>query len=260
MTAQNDARSAILQSIRASLTASAPHDAVYAEIHAADHGNPSRGGIQLPLAPHRHDLTAEWLPDVTASPIAQFGARLEAVGGEWMFVATLAEARDIVFALLRGADAHHVLLSDSPYLRAVFAAGEEPLPFEFLTAPSQTEMFAADAGISSAQWAIAESGTLVLESSQERNRLASLIPPIHVALVPTARLCGTLGEVLAKIHESGEAMESRAVTFVTGPSRTADIEQMLVMGVHGPQRLFVILVQDGATATSGPLSDSPSRS
>jgi L-lactate dehydrogenase complex protein LldG len=101
------------------------------------------------------------------------------------------------------------------------------------------DLFRSDIGITGAQAGIAETGTLVLDSSVERNRLVSLVPPIHIAILDASRIYQTLGETLAAL-QSGEEV-SPAITFITGPSRTADIELTLAIGVHGPQELYVII-------------------
>jgi L-lactate utilization protein LutC len=105
------------------------------------------------------------------------------------------------------------------------------------------DLFTFGVGITSAQAGIAETGTLVLDSSQERNRLVSLIPPVHIAILDASKIFLTLGETLAAL-ESGPEL-SPAITFITGPSRTADIELTLTLGVHGPQELYVI-INEGA--------------
>ena len=104
---------------------------------------------------------------------------------------------------------------------------------------SREDLFKSEVGITGAQAGIAETGTLVLDSSVERNRLVSLVPPIHIAILDASRIFQTLGETLAALH-SGEEV-SPAITFITGPSRTADIELTLAIGVHGPQELYVII-------------------
>ena len=101
-------------------------------------------------------------------------------------------------------------------------------------------LFACDAGVTGAQYGIAETGTLVLESHQERHRLASLVPPVHIALLEAVNLRQTLGEVLALLDKD----LSRVVTFITGPSRTSDIELTLAIGVHGPAELYVIVIDE----------------
>ena len=82
----------------------------------------------------------------------------------------------------------------------------------------------------------------MLDSEAERHRLVSLVPPVHIAIVEAANICLTLGEALTAASQSSEL--SPTITFITGPSRTADIELTLAIGVHGPQELFVI-VKDG---------------
>ena len=104
---------------------------------------------------------------------------------------------------------------------------------------AKDDLFKVDVGITGAQAGIAETGTLVLDSSVERNRLVSLVPPIHIAILDASKIFLTLGETLAALHSGPEI--SPAITFITGPSRTADIELTLTLGVHGPQELYVII-------------------
>ncbi len=94
-------------------------------------------------------------------------------------------------------------------------------------------------GLTSAQAGIAATGTLVLDHASEAHRRLSLVPPHHVCLLPTDRLRPDLGQAFAHL---GTRRESHLLTFVTGCSRTGDIELQLVLGAHGPERLTVILV------------------
>jgi L-lactate dehydrogenase complex protein LldG len=110
---------------------------------------------------------------------------------------------------------------------------------EVAVTPSVAEVFNFDIGISGAQAGIAETGTLLLDSSRERHRLVSLVPPVHIAILDASQIVTTLGEALSLMRQD-EAV-SPIVTLVTGPSRTADIELTVAIGVHGPQELFVII-------------------
>lgn len=99
-------------------------------------------------------------------------------------------------------------------------------------------------GITGADYAIADTGTLVLLSGPERPRGVSLIPPVHLAIVRKENILSNIGElfdILNKLCESTEAMPA-CTTFITGPSRTADIELNLTLGVHGPKELHVLIV------------------
>lgn len=104
-------------------------------------------------------------------------------------------------------------------------------------------------GVTGAFAGVAETGTLVLVSGPESPATLALVPPVHVALLPVARLLGTYEETWAalrakEIRPGKDFFMPRAVNWITGPSRTADIEQTLLLGAHGPQRLFIVLVDD----------------
>ncbi len=114
---------------------------------------------------------------------------------------------------------------------------------EIKVAPGAAELFGYDVGISKVQGAIAETGTLVLDTERERHRLVSLLPPVHIAIVDASQIHLTLGETLLVLRRDTEEV-SPTITFITGPSRTADIELTLAIGVHGPQELYVIVNQE----------------
>jgi iron-sulfur cluster protein len=107
----------------------------------------------------------------------------------------------------------------------------------------------ADVGISGANLAVAESGTLVIISNEGNARLATSLPPVHIALVTTEKFVETLEQAITLsktliLASSGLKMTSY-VSFITGPSRTTDIEKELVLGVHGPQELHIIILDNG---------------
>jgi L-lactate utilization protein LutC len=104
--------------------------------------------------------------------------------------------------------------------------------------PNAHDIFSFDVGISTAQAGIAETGTLILDSACERHRLVSLAPPVHIAIINASAIVATLADALTLLQK---AEISPAITFITGPSRTADIELTLTIGVHGPQELYVIV-------------------
>ncbi len=98
-------------------------------------------------------------------------------------------------------------------------------------------------GITGAFCAVAETGTLVVLSGPDTPATASLLPETHIALVPVSRIVPGMEEAFALIRaECGEL--PRAVNFISGPSRTGDIEQTLVLGAHGPYRVHIVLLRD----------------
>ncbi len=96
-------------------------------------------------------------------------------------------------------------------------------------------------GITGCFCAVAETGTLMLLSGPETFSSAALLPETHIAIVPQSRVVGTIEAAFALAQqERGEL--PRATNFISGPSRTGDIEQTIVLGAHGPYRVHVILV------------------
>ena len=153
-----------------------------------------------------------------------FKENVESVSGHCVVTTDVADVLRQIIADLR---AERIAVSDAPGLA------------EFGVIPSASDLFNFEVGITRAQAAIAETGTLVLDSSCERNRLVSVVPPVHIAIVAASRIYATLADVLAMMQSGKEV--SPAVTFITGPSRTADIELTLTIGVHGPQELYVTI-------------------
>lgn len=103
---------------------------------------------------------------------------------------------------------------------------------------SKHEMALCDLGITEADYLLAETGTIVLHSSAEKPRAVSLLPRIHLAVARPSMFRGDMHQVFA------EAKDSHYLVFITGPSRTADIELTVTLGVHGPKNLFVWLYKD----------------
>jgi L-lactate dehydrogenase complex protein LldG len=103
-------------------------------------------------------------------------------------------------------------------------------------------MLACDIGISSVDCAIAETGTLMVGSRPGQERVASLLPPMHVAIVERRQIVPDLIDAFGILHERGLDNLPSNIAFITGPSKTGDIELQLTTGVHGPKHWRVILV------------------
>lgn len=109
-------------------------------------------------------------------------------------------------------------------------------------------------GITGADYAIAETGSVVVLPRRGLSRLVSVVPPVHVAIVRRPDVLGTLDDLFAlrrlEFHRNGEAGNGDLgsyMNFITGPSRTADIEQTIVVGVHGPREVHMVLLDDPST-------------
>ncbi len=111
-------------------------------------------------------------------------------------------------------------------------------------------------GITGADYAIAETGSVIVLPRKGLSRLVSVVPPVHVAIVRPQDILGTLDDLFAlrrlEFHRSGtngNADMGSYLNFITGPSRTADIEQTIVVGVHGPREVHMVLLDDPSTGS-----------
>ena len=212
-----------------------------------------------PVVPHPGAFATAPMPPTVDDTIAQFTQACEAVGGRVSRVATAADAADIVLGYLEAPewqptatpgpapfvswDASHLVLPD--VVGFVHSRGAERLdafvhPDQATRDTDYRRLDTAVVGVTGAHAALADTGSVVLVHGEGRARLVSLLPPVHVALVPIDRLHATLGELF--VAEPALLRTSANVVVVTGPSRTADIEMTLTRGVHGPRIVHVVFV------------------
>jgi L-lactate dehydrogenase complex protein LldG len=188
-----------------------------------------------------------WQPATYASAAERadrFQFMLEAVHGEVHRV-TAADWPETLRRLLVERGVRNLLCGADNGLAAAWAGKEAPavLPYDRPVEGFRAELVnGIDAGFTTTLGGIAETGTLVLWPTPAEPRLMSLLPPLHVALVEASQLADSLAALMA---EAGWAagMPTNAL-LVSGPSKTADIEQTLAYGVHGPKELVVLLVMD----------------
>lgn len=170
--------------------------------------------------------------------IAGFLSRLESLAGTGLRVPTPKAAGELVRQKIENRCS---VASNAPYL---VECGISQLPGVHSGVSDRQELrrlsAAADVGITSADYALADTGTLVMLSSPPEARLISLLPPAHLAVLPCDRLLSGLDELFSILPDPAAATSS--MVLITGPSRTADIEQILVRGVHGPGEITVVLV------------------
>lgn len=100
----------------------------------------------------------------------------------------------------------------------------------------------ANFGISQFDLGIADLGTIVQDADSVQKRLVSMLPPTHLAVISTKTIVDTFLDSLEMIEKVYQGNPSNFIAFVTGPSRTADIERVLTVGVHGPGRLIIVCI------------------
>lgn len=174
----------------------------------------------------------------------QFKARAEAVSAEVYRFATRDEVLAWLIEFL-----HREGVADTPHAKALWAdcAFLDDVDRDALSSVAGlkfevTRELAAEAkfGISQMEWALADTGTLVQNSTAIEQRLVSSLPAIHIALVPTTGILPDMPALLSMVSPK----ECAYLAMITGPSRTADIERVLTIGVHGPERLVIVFVDE----------------
>ena len=191
-----------------------------------------QGIIDLPPVRIRIPETA------TEARVASLLRAVEALAGKTCRAATTVDACEYVREVLGGRSA---VASNAPFLRE---CGITDLPGVRSGVTDAADLRAlcatAGVGITSADYALADTGSLVMLSSPREARLVSLLPPVHIAVVPQERIISGLDELFTILPHP--ATQTSSMVLITGPSRTADIEQILVRGVHGPGEIHVVVV------------------
>ncbi len=179
--------------------------------------------------------------------VRRFTTALEAAAGGVRRAPDAVAGGQILVEVVKTAGGGPVLLVRDPVLEAagaaeaLAAAGVETSFWEPGQPPNRLRQAATRArvGVTVPRLAIADTGTLVLVPAAGAGRTVDLLPPVHAAVVPTARLVPDLSAALARL---GGSVPPSTVALVTGPSRTADIELQLTLGVHGPGTVVAVLV------------------
>ena len=173
-----------------------------------------------------------------------FKAKAVGVGAEVYRVESKRDALDFILSFLEkegvsDAPGSYAVWADSPFLEGIDKRELTAIPgvgFEV----SRLRASQAKVGISQMDWAVADTGSLVQDQCAAEQRLVSSLTCIHIALVPSGNILAGKPQLFARINP----WTSKYIAFITGPSRTADIERVLTIGVHGPERLIIIFVDE----------------
>ena len=166
-----------------------------------------------------------------------FAANFQNLGGKTWRARTSGEVVAAISGLLEG---RRAVASNAPFLCDCGVTQLSEVRCGLTDREQLREACAeADIGITSADYVLADTGTLVMLSSPEEARLISLLPPVHLAIFPSRRILTGLDELLTVLPNP--AQQTSSMVLITGPSRTADIEQILVRGVHGPGEVHAVI-------------------
>lgn len=176
-------------------------------------------------------------PFEIADPVAVFAEKAEALGSQ---VRRTDDPAEVLGEVVREHAVRTAVVSADDEVSAArdFLAG-----LGVQTEPSDVaKAAAADLGVTGAAWAIAATGTLVLDASRAGGRTASLLPPVHLAIVRESRIFATSSQLFREMGARfGEELPSQFV-LASGPSRSADIELTLTVGVHGPRHVWIAIL------------------
>ena len=233
----NDSRSRILERIRSSLAVNQPLLKAQADQYPAPHPRGPFVATDLDvLEQFEAELSAlhghVHLCDGPADALEQLGALLEAAGARKVLAWQLADLP------LSGIDTLLAGMGITCVEPGVLGANDRAAQLDGLEA--------VPIGITGADAAIAESGSVLVVSDEGRGRLASLLPPTHIAIISAERIVQTMPDAFALLREQygDRAFQDRSnMAIISGPSRTADIELSLTLGVHGPKEVHVIVIR-----------------
>ena len=213
-------------------------DALGAGARSNSHAAAASVAVPVAQSAHRAELAST------------FARELEAIGGKFLGILTPAEVTNRIVTLAGEIGAKTVALGQG-VISDMDAIGEaleradcrivRTIPVADTERAAMRERVAnADLGIAEADFAIASTGTLAVVSTGDRPSSLTLLPPASLVIVQIDRMMANLAAVLAELGPGGVA--ANRLTLITGPSRTADIEKRIVLGVHGPKSIHVIVV------------------
>ena len=221
-----EGKSAILMKIRSSLKAS-PDDAARKDAVAARLGEPPRG-----IIPARGQLPGEARVRLFVAMAEKYNATTARVADIYSVPAEVSaylKSRNLPAAIRIGSDS-----------RLALAPWAEEKTLEIRHGASDGHDLAA---VSHAFGGVAETGTLAVLSGPDNPVTLNFLPEHHIVVLRADDVAGDMETIWAKLREhEGKGVMPRTVNFITGPSRSADIEQTLLLGAHGPRALHIIVV------------------
>jgi L-lactate dehydrogenase complex protein LldG len=202
------------------------------------------------------DIVRRQLAERWPRALERFRAEFERVAGVFHRVPSLVELPALLARIAAEKGAREIVGWDAGALGWNLSAALTPYGLTVCPAPAgegdaerrrhREEAARAPLGVTGVDWALAETGTLILASGPGRPRSTSLLPDTHVAVFGPGHLVESLEQVgllLEALHADGGAvMRGGMINFITGPSRTADIELTLTRGVHGPKEVHAVFV------------------
>lgn len=199
-----------------------------------------QGSALRPIAAWAGEVPAIAYRADFSDPVACFTRALEAVAGKVRILRGEHDRRALLEDLRRAHGVRRAVVSRDTECAGI-AEMLRDLGIEARELESAEQAAEADLGVTGAAFGVALTGSVVVDSERAGGRSASLLPPVHLALLRADRIVATPGAVLRALPKRPAGLPSNLV-LITGPSRSADIELQLTLGVHGPREVWVGLL------------------
>jgi L-lactate dehydrogenase complex protein LldG len=184
---------------------------------------------------------------------AKFIENFKAVGGHAVQLNTMEDAKKYILEKANELAAKYIIHQNQLELTELDLPSS--LPEAMISVwntdteePWKARAAEADIGIVMADYAVAHTGSLVLLSSKEKGRSVSLLPTVLMVIIPENKIKTKLGEVLSTFDQTDRNNMPAGIHFVSGPSRSADIENDLTIGVHGPGIVYALIISSKANS------------
>jgi L-lactate dehydrogenase complex protein LldG len=165
----------------------------------------------------------------------QFAQEFTKLLGRFVYCADTKEAITHLIELIQSRNWQNIVCKEKD-LQKLLQGFSFPLPFH-------EQLHDSDAAITSCELLISRTGSILLSSAYESGRTASVYAPVHICIAFTHQLVYDIKDGLIQLKEKYGSQLPSFISLATGPSRTADIEKTLVVGVHGPKEVFVFLIE-----------------
>lgn len=227
----NGSRDQILARIEEALRASIPHAH---EPGTVDHSRAREAEIRA------------WLPqvsDLSAERLALFARQCQVLATDLRQCSGEADAAGTLAAIARDNQWKKIAVHDGSLIDRVVTQLPPALAILHVEANyDKNAMEACDAGITECESLVAQTGSVCVSARSSGGRALSVLPPHHIVLARGAQLVADLSEAIDRLSSAHPGDLPSFISFISGPSRTGDIERILVLGAHGPRKLTILLL------------------
>jgi len=234
----SDGKSIILTRIREALLdnpAPLPH-------RAYEHGEP----VDATTPSTANHVQREWLPKVGETlddQIGLFARQSEALKSEFFRCPSLLAARDIVAKLTAEGSWKSIATHSTPET-SILLEGSTASILKTDNGYTVDALEKCDAGVTGCECLVAQTGGVLVSGPSAGGRALSVLPPHHIVIASSSQMVPDLTAAFERLKQRYGTNYPSFMSFITGPSRTGDIERILVLGAHGPKRLTVLLIED----------------